>query len=317
VAFIEMARDEAHGGAGWHFLQCVWAPTEKEKGGRWPFWLKILEIREGDLVLHIRATARKSFFVGYSVASTDGYRTEERPPEPGDWEFSKAFLRADLKDFVPFQTPLSLATIFSSRRRVLEDYFDENKRQGKTKKNIFFVRQAGQLQCQNGGYLSELDDKLFHALFASEASQYDAHRPQKTVVNTAQQLGWLKTRIGQAEFSNEIGKLYSHRCCFPSCFITEPRFLVGSHIARWSDNETLRGNLGNGLCLCLMHDKAFEIGLFTLNDEYLVTINASVTRQPSAFMAALKAGHGKQIRLARILPSKEALAEHRKRFGIS
>ena len=35
-------------------------------------------------------------------------------------------------------------------------------------------------------------------------------------------------------------------------------FLVGSHIVRWSDDEDLRGDLKNVLCLCTIHDIGFE-----------------------------------------------------------
>ena len=43
--------------------------------------------------------------------------------------------------------------------------------------------------------------------------------------------------------------------------------MVGSHIARWADNEELRGNTDNGLCLFLQHNRAFEKGFYTLNSE--------------------------------------------------
>ena len=52
--FIEMSRDETHGGGAWSFKKCVWAPTRNQKGGRWPFWEKILSVRIGDTVLHLR-----------------------------------------------------------------------------------------------------------------------------------------------------------------------------------------------------------------------------------------------------------------------
>jgi len=309
-----MSRDETHGGLGWGFLQCVWAPVEKGRGtGSWPFWSKISDIVVGDVILHLRGVKQEASFVGYSTAATDGYRTMERPPEPGAWASAKSFFRADLKNFVAFRTPLKLAGIFSSRREALEEYFDNNKQRGEVKKRLFFVRQNGRLQCLNGAYLSEVDSKLFDAMFALEMLEQEAHRPEKTVVHTGEQLSEVRSRIGQDEFSDEIKKLYGHRCCFPSCPIVEESFLVGSHIARWSDNDSLRGHLSNGLCLCLMHDKAFEIGLFTLDNEYQVIVSSRVADQYSPFVASLKFSQGQRMRLATILPSAEALAEHRLR----
>jgi hypothetical protein len=37
MAYLEMARDEDHGGGTWAFANCVWAPIKKENGTRWVF----------------------------------------------------------------------------------------------------------------------------------------------------------------------------------------------------------------------------------------------------------------------------------------
>ncbi len=78
-----MSRDEAHGGGAWAFANCLWAPTEKSGGGAWPFWSKILDVKAGDTILHLRGIPPAASFVGYSNASADGYETQSRPPEPG------------------------------------------------------------------------------------------------------------------------------------------------------------------------------------------------------------------------------------------
>lgn len=92
--------------------------------------------------------------------------------------------------------------------------------------------------------------------------------------------------------------------------MADPRFLIGSHIARWSDNETLRGHLGNGLCFCLLHDKAFEIGLFTLDELFNVFVNPKQRGSESYINKALLADHGKQISLSAVEPLDDALLEH-------
>ena len=80
--YLEMSRDEAHGGGSWAFPNCVWAPTEKDKGGRWPFWSKINGIRPGDIVIHLRGIQPNAKFVGYSSASGNGFITSKSPPDP-------------------------------------------------------------------------------------------------------------------------------------------------------------------------------------------------------------------------------------------
>src|SRR5580704_15316768 len=116
MMYLEMSRDEAHGGGGWAYPNCVWAPTEKARGGKWPFWTKILDVRSGDIILHLRGVPPNAHFVGYSRAAGDGFQTSERPPEPGVWAYSEKFYRANLEDFVPLHSPVNLTNVFSVRR---------------------------------------------------------------------------------------------------------------------------------------------------------------------------------------------------------
>jgi predicted restriction endonuclease len=44
-----------------------------------------------------------------------------------------------------------------------------------------------------------------------------------------------------------------------------PEVLVASHIIAWRDNPALRVDPRNGLCLCAIHDKAFDRGLMTIS----------------------------------------------------
>lgn len=306
-----MSRDEAHGGGTWAFTNCVWAPAEKRGGGTWPFWSKVLDVRQGDTVIHLRGKTGDAHFVGYSTASGDGFRTTRRPPDPEEWDYASAFYRADLAGFVPFHQPVRLSDVFQARHSQLAAYFDSNRGRKSGRLNIFFVRQAGRLQCLNGAYLSDVDDALLTALFGLGGDRVsEAGRGSLVSIQTGTQIAVVHSRLGQSRFSSAIKDLYGNRCCFPGCDMTDPRFLVGSHIARWSDNEELRGHMGNGLCLCLQHDKAFEIGLFTLDEEYRVYVNPRERDSHSPVVRELVAHHGEQIALADVRPLDDALLEH-------
>jgi putative restriction endonuclease len=313
-----MSRDVAHGGGSWAFSKCIWAPTHKQNGGTWPFWSKILSVQAGDTVLHLRGIPPSAEFVGYSFASSAGYETPSRPAALGDWHYATAFYRADLDGFTPFDQPINLMQVFSTRQKALESYFDKNRNNRAAKQNIFYVRQNGRLQCLNGAYLSTIDEELFSALFdvPSVTTGFE-YKPSVINVSTGQQLARVWTRLGQKKFSEELKRIYGYRCCFPSCWVSDTRFLVASHIARWSDNKGLRGHLGNGLCLCLMHDKAFEIGLFSINEKFEIVASPKLTGNESPFGAELKAATGQKIRLSEVFPLREALSEHWQRVGLS
>jgi len=180
------------------------------------------------------------------------------------------------------------------------------------------VRQAGRLQCLNGAYLSDVDEAPFEVLFGP-LTIADENTPRQfpITVQTGWQLRTVKGLLGQAAFADAIKGMYNNKCCFPGCSVTDPRFLVGSHIARWSDNEGLRGNLGNGLCLCLVHDRAFELGLFSLDEKFRIFLNPRERRSQTALAVELEAQEGNQIRLASVLPLEDALLEHWIRVDIS
>ena len=136
-------------------------------------------------------------------------------------------------------------------------------------------------------------------------------------IETGWQLATVRARVGQAEFARKIKENAGYVCCFPSCGVNDPRFLVASHIARWSDNERLRGHLGNGLCLCLVHDKAFELGLFTLDEHHQVFVNPKERSGKSEIVLELLRAHGQRIAFSKVPPLDDALLEHWVRVDVS
>jgi putative restriction endonuclease len=319
VIYLEMSRDEVHGGEGWGFSECLWAPTRKKGGAaQWPFWSSVGNARSGDTVIHLRGVTPNAHFVGYSLVAQDGVVTQARPPVPDEWSFADEFFRAELEGFTPFHEEINLTKLFQNRHSLLEAYFDRNRIKNRAlRRHIFYVRQSSRLQCLNGAYLSELDEELMISLFGgTTAFGQGAPLAPQVSVETGVQLQIILGRVGQQRFSDKVKDLYANRCCFPGCEIADPRFLVGSHIARWSDSPELRGELGNGLCLCLIHDKAFELGLFTIDEDFKVFANPKRMAKDGIDFCELHSQHGNQIRLAHIRPMPEAVLEHWERSGI-
>ena len=165
--------------------------------------------------------------------------------------------------------------------------------------------------------LSDVDDELLGLLF-DPADNTPTSKALKQIVSveTGFQIATIRSRLGQSRFAAEIKELCAGECCFPGCSVTDSRLLVASHIARWADNEDLRGNLGNGLCLCVFHDKAFELGLFTLDDQCRVIINPRERSTQCLSVRELLTYQGEKIKTARIRPLRTALQEHRSRVDI-
>lgn len=309
MLWLEMSRDETHGGGNWAFRQSLWSPSHKTNGTRWAFWENLLRVEAGDPILHLRGKGDNAAFVAFSTATADGFETRDRPPNPGEWGYAQSFYRVPLRNFMPFEDRILLQDVFERRDTELRNYFVKNKVAAK-KERLFYVIQSGRLQCLNGAYLSEASMDLTRLLL--HGTEYKSHHSGSAVhkASTGERVRELITRVGQSEFSGLVRENYGAKCCFPGCDVAERSFLRGSHIARWADASELRGEISNGLCLCLMHDQAFERGLFTVDLEMRIWVDKAKAKQSPWATTHLLPYHEQKLRLGAILPSEEALLQH-------
>lgn len=85
----------------------------------------------------------------------------------------------------------------------------------------------------------------------------------------------IKQRINQNYFRKMVLANYNETCAI--CNLNYSSLLIASHIIPWSKNIAERLNPHNGLCLCSIHDKAFDIGLISLDDQLKVIISNKVS----------------------------------------
>lgn len=316
MTWLEMSREAAHGGAGWEFGTCLWSPTIRDGGGRWAYWELMRRVREGDVVLHLRGK-RDQRFVGHSIADADCYTTTRRPPDPGTWDHAESFYRVPLRDYCAVEKPVTLSEVFAIKAEQLVQYHSAHSPVGRPNgRYLFYVPQAGRLQCQNGAYLSEVDSTLASILFEIHVAT-DSDEPEADALNTGVGIATLKTRIGQSAFSNAVRKNYGHKCCFPNCEICDERLLVAGHVARWADVPSLRGQLSNGICMCLMHDKAFELGIFTLDSQLRIQQIPERSATVDWAKENILPFVGQTILIPSVAPSIEVLQYHWSRIGFT
>lgn len=116
-------------------------------------------------------------------------------------------------------------------------------------------------------------------------------------------------RVGQNFFRSAVLSAYSERCCITGLAI--PRLLVASHIIPWSHDRANRVNPRNGLLLSALHDRAFDTGLLTINDD--MTVRVSPAHPDDEFFSTAVAVYDrKPIDLPeKFAPDREFLAYHR------
>ncbi len=92
----------------------------------------------------------------------------------------------------------------------------------------------------------------------------------------------VMTRLHQSFFRRAVLASYGNRCCL--CGMELTPLLIGSHIKPWSAaSEEERTDPENGLCLCVLHDKAYDRGLLTVTTDYCVIAAAVIKKSAVKF----------------------------------
>lgn len=74
-----------------------------------------------------------------------------------------------------------------------------------------------------------------------------------------------KVRVNQYFFRSMIIAGYRSRCAI--CELPLRQLLIASHIVPWSVDGSQRMNPQNGICLCSIHDRAFDAGLLLIGGD--------------------------------------------------
>lgn len=121
----------------------------------------------------------------------------------------------------------------------------------------------------------------------------------------------VKTRVNQSLFRKVVVNNYSNSCTICSLDIKD--LLVASHILKWSENSYNRLNPENGLCLCSIHDKAFELGYIGINTDYKILISDEIrqSKEIETFTSLFGRHENKFIRLPdKFYPNVNFLESH-------
>lgn len=118
-------------------------------------------------------------------------------------------------------------------------------------------------------------------------------------------------RVGQNFFRRAVLSAYDYRCCITR--LSVPKLLIASHIMPWCVDATNRLNPRNGLCLSMLHDKAFDAGIITVTEDMTVHVSRKhAVNADHFFNSALLAYDGKPLALPKkFSPHAEFLSYHR------
>jgi putative restriction endonuclease len=119
-------------------------------------------------------------------------------------------------------------------------------------------------------------------------------------------------RLVQSFFSRSVLASYAYKCSF--CSLELRPLLNASHIIPWKVSVELRADPRNGFCLCVLHDRAFDRGLMTVDADsrLLISKRLKKTNPVPVHRVGLLELEGQRINLpGRFLPDAKCLEYHR------
>jgi putative restriction endonuclease len=118
-------------------------------------------------------------------------------------------------------------------------------------------------------------------------------------------------RLFQSFFRRAVLASYESTCCV--CGLDIRPLLVASHIKPWAKDESTRSDPANGLCLCAIHDRAFDSGFIAISGDLRVLVLPKILPSQQPFVrAALVNFHCQPLRMpTRFAPREDLLAWHR------
>jgi predicted restriction endonuclease len=157
---------------------------------------------------------------------------------------------------------------------------------------------------------------LSEVVEAGGASSLNLDRFQLDDYEGKDRFTFTKLRQRQQFFRRAVLSSYQGRCCITN--VSDARLLIASHIVPWNIDPKNRLNPRNGLCLSVWHDRAFDLGLFTLTDDLEIVLSKAIQKSKTPFIQqTLTTQKGKRINLPdRFHPESVFLTHHRKEIFI-
>lgn len=121
-----------------------------------------------------------------------------------------------------------------------------------------------------------------------------------------------RVRLVQKFFRESVLSGYNFSCAI--CQLNLIKMLNASHIIPWATDSGRRADPCNGLSLCVFHDRAFDRGLITLDEDFQVVLSdeAKAVTPSKLQKVGLWEIEGQAIRLPdRFMPDPGALIYHR------
>ena len=125
----------------------------------------------------------------------------------------------------------------------------------------------------------------------------------------------VKRRINQQFFRSAVLSAYDNRCCISN--IANSKLLEACHIVAWNEDESIRTDPTNGLCMTSTFHRAYDKLLISITPEYILQMSDEFLTavKDAPFADTLHTMNGNRILLPeKFSPNPEYLAQHYEKF---
>ena len=117
----------------------------------------------------------------------------------------------------------------------------------------------------------------------------------------------------QSVFAGRVKANYGYKCALTG--ISTKKFLVASHIVPWSEDENIRLDPSNGICLSTMVDRAFDTGYLAISEDFRVVVNLEALKEDPVLFELLSKYDGRLLRMPVASPPNAQYIARRNLMG--
>jgi hypothetical protein len=202
----------------------------------------------------------------------------------------------------------ALGNVSHADRELWEAFLDDSEAVALEAEGAYFSMTGKEV----GDYLSELDFAVTASGEKREVEKPTLGDELKMPRGATEKNVLVKMRRVQSFFRAAVLTSYGNRCALTGLAI--PELLNASHIIPWNVDEKRRADPRNGICLNALHDRAFDRGLISLNENLRVIVSSTINNSEDCDLhrGQLVALSGCPLHLPeRFQPERAAVEYHR------
>ena len=232
-------------------LSCLWAPKKNKSGNEVHHHKRLLEVNEGDRVIHLV----NRYIKAISTVRSKAYDADcPREFKRASWD--REGRKVDV-EIIELDDPIHVDDIINKIKNNLPEKYSP------------FNSDGG----GNQGYFFEINAEIFNIILNTDYEneeinlnyiEQNLNTPTGSSVNSKLKVN-VRSSTWQKYFKNQLFKYWGVKCVLTD--VQNKDLLIGAHIKPWSkcdDKEKI--DVFNGLPLSPNADKIFELGLISFDE---------------------------------------------------